>query len=204
MKAAGLLDDPVDHRKAQPGALTHPLGGEEGLEDLLQVFGGDSRPAVDHPDHRIVARRHQRPVAAQGFDQGDRLGLDHDAAARRHRVPGVDHQVDQHLLQLPSVARRMKPSFRPLAAPDAPASAPTRSTTSRFRRWVRSDSTSSRSTRSGFRVCLREKARSCPTSAAARLAFCRICSRSAKSGRFAARAAEAVGRNARKWPSEGC
>ncbi len=32
--AAALLDDAVDHRQAEAGALARLLGGEEGLEDL--------------------------------------------------------------------------------------------------------------------------------------------------------------------------
>ena len=38
-EAAGLLDDAVDHRQAEPGALADFLGGEERLEDLLDHLG---------------------------------------------------------------------------------------------------------------------------------------------------------------------
>jgi hypothetical protein len=39
-EAARLLDDAVDGREAEPGALAHFLGGEEGLEDLAEISGG--------------------------------------------------------------------------------------------------------------------------------------------------------------------
>ena len=54
----------------------------------------------------------------------------------------------------------------------------TLSVRSRLSRWVSSESVSCRLMTVGRSVCLREKARSCRTSAAARLAFWRICIRS--------------------------
>ena len=92
------------------------LGGEEGFEDLAQLVLGDADAVVDHPDHRIIARGHRRPVALQVLGQRHRLGLDPDVAALGHGVAGVDNQVDQHLLDLALVG-----ADAPQPAPRHPA-----------------------------------------------------------------------------------
>ncbi len=45
-EAAGLLDDAVDHGEAEPGALADLLGGEEGLEDLVDDLRRDAGAGV--------------------------------------------------------------------------------------------------------------------------------------------------------------
>jgi hypothetical protein len=40
LKVAVLFHQSVADGQAQPGALAHLLGGEEGVEDAAQVFGG--------------------------------------------------------------------------------------------------------------------------------------------------------------------
>jgi hypothetical protein len=42
-EAARLLDDAVDGRQAEAGALADFLGGEEGLEDLAEHVGAQCR-----------------------------------------------------------------------------------------------------------------------------------------------------------------
>jgi len=39
-EAAGLLDDAIDRRQAEAGALADFLGGEERLEDLVDDLAG--------------------------------------------------------------------------------------------------------------------------------------------------------------------
>ncbi len=87
--AAALLDDPVDGREAEPGPL-RPLRREERLDSAGAGVRIHPDAAVPHGqgDERAVGRGHVR-------------GLDRQRAAARHRVPGVDGEVDEHLLDLP-------------------------------------------------------------------------------------------------------
>ena len=79
-----LLDDAVAHRKAQPGAAAGGLGGEERIEDAMQMFGRNARAGVgDFHFDRAVLRR----------------GADFQHAARRHGVARVHEQVQKHLLE---------------------------------------------------------------------------------------------------------
>ena len=59
-EAAGLLDDAVDHRQAEAGALADFLGGEERLEDLLHHVGRDAGAGVLDLDQHVVGRRRAR------------------------------------------------------------------------------------------------------------------------------------------------
>src|SRR3546814_17721428 len=47
---ARLLDDAVAGREPQPGALAGFLGGEEGLENLAEMFGRDARAGIAHTE----------------------------------------------------------------------------------------------------------------------------------------------------------
>src|ERR1035441_9745635 len=58
--ACMLLDDPVGHRKPQPGAAAVPglglvLGGEERIVDAMNVFLGDATSGVRHRDLDVVS-----------------------------------------------------------------------------------------------------------------------------------------------------
>src|SRR5581483_3816424 len=57
--AAVVLDDAVAHRKPEAGALAHVLGGEERIEHLADVLGGDAGAVVfefDAQMARLAAR----------------------------------------------------------------------------------------------------------------------------------------------------
>ena len=54
--AAGLLDDAVDHRQAEAGALADLLGGEERLEDLVLDLGRNAVAGVLDLDQHVVGR----------------------------------------------------------------------------------------------------------------------------------------------------
>ena len=41
-----VLDDPMDHRKSEPGAFAHGLGGEERLEDAFDHGSLHAMPGV--------------------------------------------------------------------------------------------------------------------------------------------------------------
>jgi hypothetical protein len=103
--AAALLDDAVDGRKAEAGAAPDLLGGEEGLEHVGQ--GGPIHPApgVAYGEGGVAARCHHGAAVTRGRRCGQvgHLGLDRELAAVRHRVAGVERQVEHHLLQLARV-----------------------------------------------------------------------------------------------------
>src|SRR3546814_15278014 len=57
---ARLLDDAVDGREPQPGALAGFLGGEEGLENLAEMFGRDARAGIAHLECGIIRSEERR------------------------------------------------------------------------------------------------------------------------------------------------
>ena len=57
-EAAGLLDDAVHRRQAEPGALADFLGREERLENLVDDVGGDAGAGVGYVDPHVIRRRH--------------------------------------------------------------------------------------------------------------------------------------------------
>src|SRR5665213_2109606 len=103
--AVALLDDAVDARQAEPGALADTLGRVEGLEDAFLDLG---RHAVSRVGDR------QRKVAA-GLDLGRGgepiradcalVGLDRQDAAAVHRVARVQREIEQDLLNLRGVRK---------------------------------------------------------------------------------------------------
>jgi hypothetical protein len=62
--AARLLDDAIDHRQPEPGALADILGGEERLENLFHHLRRDSRALVGNLDQHVVADLHAAVVEA--------------------------------------------------------------------------------------------------------------------------------------------
>jgi hypothetical protein len=90
--AAVALDDGVADRQAEAGAGAL-LGGEEGVEDARQVFGGDALAGVADGDLGAHAAAFLQPVAAR---QGE-------PAAVGHGLEGIHDEVDEHLLQLAQV-----------------------------------------------------------------------------------------------------
>jgi hypothetical protein len=107
--AAALLDDAVHDREAEPGAVLARLGREERLEDALEHLAVHAAAVVAHAQLHVVARgqigqRLGQPLLADG---------DRDAAAAGHGVARVDHQVQQHLLDLRGIdPRRARPGRR--------------------------------------------------------------------------------------------
>ena len=53
--AGRLLDETIDHRKAEAGAGFRALGGEEGLEDLFNVFRRNAAARIGDGDFDIIA-----------------------------------------------------------------------------------------------------------------------------------------------------
>ncbi|VVN77193.1 hypothetical protein PS685_05357 [Pseudomonas fluorescens] len=101
--AAGLLGETVDHRQPETGALADGLGGEKRIESLGQDRRRHAGTVVADGDHQVVPgldRLQGGDVAAVEVHVG---GFDQQLAAIGHRVPGVDHQVEQGVFQLTDV-----------------------------------------------------------------------------------------------------
>src|SRR5215467_8906972 len=82
---AVLGDDLVADGQAEPGALSHGLGGEEWIEDARQRGGGDTGAAVGDLDygHRAILSR-----------------FDGDGAGSRDGLGGVGEHVQEYLVDL--------------------------------------------------------------------------------------------------------
>ena len=89
-RSAVLADDAVSDRQAQTGSLSGDFGGEEGIVDTGQVFGGNSLPGIRDFDARRIVR--------------SSVVIDHESAAAFHGVPGVQEQIEKHLLEFAGIA----------------------------------------------------------------------------------------------------
>ena len=85
-----LFDDAVGKRESEAGAFADGLGGEEGIEDLLQVLGRNAAADVGNFDTDLI-------VAFAG-------GADGDGAAFRDGMRSVDQQVLVSTSSSPSAA----------------------------------------------------------------------------------------------------
>ena len=72
--AAGLLDDAVDHRQAEAGALADLLGGEERLEDLVAHRCGNAVALVLDFNQHVIGRNQRLLVEARAFGGAARCG----------------------------------------------------------------------------------------------------------------------------------
>ena len=98
--AARLAREAERHREAEAAAEAEAFGREEGFEDPRQRFLVHAAAVVDDFDQHVVARRHlegRRLVALQA----DGAGHDAQAAAFRHRVAGVQREIEQRAFELP-------------------------------------------------------------------------------------------------------
>ena len=103
--AVVMADETPDDIEAQTGALSHRLGSEEWVEDLLADLRGDAGPVVDDTHHHplmLAARQH---LDAAGFGDGIEGVIDQirpdlvEFAARSRGRAGV--QVRRQRLQRP-------------------------------------------------------------------------------------------------------
>jgi len=90
------LDEPVAYRQPQPGAAAG-VRGKKWIKDAGLVFRRDADSIIPDPDLHTIVR--------------DVAGLDPDSTARLHRVGGIHHQVDQHLLQIEHVGKHRAAGF---------------------------------------------------------------------------------------------
>src|SRR3546814_10994140 len=86
---AGLLGKAVDHAEAEAGAVVLALGGEEGLESLVEDVGRNPGAVVGDRQHDVVARH---DVEVQGGIVGIEL-LVHRLDDRKSVVQGKSVSV---------------------------------------------------------------------------------------------------------------
>ena len=104
--AAVLVHDRLRDGEAEAGALAGLLGGEEGLEDALQIGGIDAGPLVGDPHPAALDRR----GSAAGPHRRTVTGADQETAAGGHGVDAVQHEVGEHLLYLRGVGMDRGPT----------------------------------------------------------------------------------------------
>src|SRR5262249_5379243 len=75
--------------QAQAGAFAHILGGEERIENLGKVDGGDAAAVVCHLDNHLLIAAARADGDASALPAGGLDGLDR-----------VDQEVQQHLTDL--------------------------------------------------------------------------------------------------------
>ena len=102
---ARLLGEAIDHRQAEAGALADRFRCEERLEHPRDHLRRHAGAGVGHGNRQVLPRRHvvraRRPLIQPLVG-----GLDGDATAVRHRVAGVDAQVEQRVLELRGIDQR--------------------------------------------------------------------------------------------------
>ncbi len=110
-RAARLLDEAVHGAEPEPGAAALRLGGEEGLEGALAHRVRHAAAGVDDVDRGTgVARSAQvLQLALHAVRQrGAAAAAKAQRAAVRHRVAGVDRDVQQRRLELHRVGQRVR------------------------------------------------------------------------------------------------
>ena len=97
-------DDRQRGRQPEPGAAAGRLGGEEGVEDLVENRLRDARSGVFDLDRDVVAGI--RDVADRGIviRQCHVPGAHLDQAAVRHRILCITHQIQENLHQLGGIS----------------------------------------------------------------------------------------------------
>ena len=87
-----IAHDPVADAEPEPGSLADVAGREEWIEDAPEIAVLDAVPRVRHRD-----------LHGAGVGDVRRADLEPPRRAPAHRLFGVEHEVQQRLLQLARV-----------------------------------------------------------------------------------------------------
>ena len=115
--AAALLNDSEYGRQSQPRALALLFRGEEGLENALLGRFVHAGSGIADRQHHVWPRRDPEVLFGIAGIELDVLRLDGEVPPAGHGVAGIDHQVHQHLLQVPRVGLHL-PEVLPRHRPD--------------------------------------------------------------------------------------
>ena len=190
--AAGLLDDAIDHRQAEAGALADLLGGEERLENLVAHVGGNAVAVVLDLDQHVIGGDQRLLVEGGAFG-----GRRHCGCAGRCWPPSAIASRALTTRLTITCSNWLRSALTSHRSRPCTTSSSIVSPTSRRSSICNSDSTSPSCSVCGRSVWRREKASNCRTSPAARLAFCLICMMSWKDGSVGAVIGRAADRNSR-------
>jgi hypothetical protein len=96
-----ILDDPVTNRQAQSQAGFFP-GSEKRLENLRQIFRSNPEAGVGYSNSNFLGN--------SGDTQAE-LGAHSQRASFRHRVNGIEIQIDQNLFQFLGIGVNLRQVF---------------------------------------------------------------------------------------------
>src|SRR5215468_12282739 len=102
---ARCLREAIDLTEPEPRSLADFLGREERIERSLQYRRRHPGAGIAHRDHNIGPGCQLGVVGGVISVEGHVSGLDRDPPAARHRVPGIDDEIEH---------RRPPPEFTPV------------------------------------------------------------------------------------------
>ena len=99
-RASRLPGEAIDHAEAEPAAFADLLGGEERFERAARNFGRHAGAHVRHRDRHVITGDEAFVAVIEWLVEHGIRGRDRQAPATCHRIPRVDGQVEQRVLQL--------------------------------------------------------------------------------------------------------
>ena len=96
--AVVLFDNAKNCRQAEAGAFADVFGGEEGLEDVGEVFRRNAGAGIRNADPGKLSNAIFPIGLASGAIEFNLLSGDAQATAERHGIAGIDGQVHDHLV----------------------------------------------------------------------------------------------------------
>src|SRR5450756_1547769 len=106
--AVGLLDEAIDHAESETGPLADILGGKERLENTLQNRGGNAVPGIGHLHPDVISSGDFAGDANVTVVKNDIAGRDGQLATVRHRVAGVEREIEDGVVELTGIDQRQR------------------------------------------------------------------------------------------------
>jgi hypothetical protein len=107
--AVALLDGGIDRREAETAPILRFLRRKERLKDVRHVLRGDTLTGIGDTQQEVLSGREGSAVSRQRGIEGNRLGRQSDDPTVRHRVSGVEYEVEHDLLQPRSISTDHRP-----------------------------------------------------------------------------------------------
>src|SRR5262252_1755544 len=98
--SAALFDDSVDHGQPQTGAFAEFFGGEEGFKNMGLCFFIHPQTVVGDGKHDVTAGHGAKVTLRVRIIQFDVCRFQSNRSAIWHRITRVDHEIENHLLDL--------------------------------------------------------------------------------------------------------
>jgi hypothetical protein len=98
--SSALPDDAVDSRQPQACPPALRLRGEERLEDARARGFVHAAARVTHDKRDVAARLHVRAQRGRRSIEVRVRGLDGESSSSGHRIPGVNDEINENLLEL--------------------------------------------------------------------------------------------------------